>query len=530
MKRYGSMILFVITLVTSGVVSFSQEMSIIPKPAEIHFSEGEFIFGNQTSLIFSDAEKQTADYLQMRLKEGLGMVLAKGNFGDRKNSLVLSIDKAAGLGKEGYSLEIAENIVIKATEQQGLFYGVQSLLQLLPAEVFGDGGKYLTLIKLPAITILDRPRFQYRGFMLDISRHFFPKKDICKLIDMMAMHKLNVLHLHLTDDHGWRIEIKQYPKLTSIGATGDFSNSAGPEKYFLTQDEIREIVAFAAERHITVVPEIEMPGHSGAARKAYPEFFDGGNVYNPANPEVYTFIENIMNEVIALFPSPYVHFGGDEVSGSTNWPKMPDIQQFISREGLKTLNDVEGYFDRKIASLLIRKGKIPVGWEEVIDADVSKETVIQWWLGHLSPPVHLNKALDKGHKVIMSPNWYVYFDYAQVAGDPGAPWNGNINGPNSLELIYNWEPVPDTLSREKEALILGIEAPLWTEFIKTAGFRDYMTYPRMAALAEINWIPRGSKNLKQFHTSLQKQYMRYKAAGVKYRAPGWIGDVNYLIH
>jgi hexosaminidase len=180
--------------------------------------------------------------------------------------------------------------------------------------------------------------------------------------------------------------------------------------------------------------------------------------------------------------------------------------------------------------MLVRKGKKPIGWEEVINFDVNKKTVIQWWLGHLMPPQNLNRAIKNGNQVILSPNWYVYFDYAQAAGEPGAPWNGNINGPNSLELIYNWEPVPDTLTAEKEALVLGIEAPLWTEFIKTTQFRDYMMYPRMSALAEINWVPRGSKNSKQFHARMQKQYQRYRASGVNYRAPGWIGDVKLLIH
>jgi hexosaminidase len=237
-----------------------------------------------------------------------------------------------------------------------------------------------------------------------------------------------------------------------------------------------------------------------------------------------------MDEVIALFPAPFFHIGGDEVSGSTNWQEMPEVLKFMKENGFRAESELEGYFDRKVTDMLISKGKRPMGWEEVVNFDVNRKTVVQWWLGHLVPSKNLNKALANGHQVVMSPNWYVYLDYAQAPGEPGSPWNGNINGPNSLELIYNWEPVPDTLPAEKEALILGIEAPLWTQFIKSTSFRDFMMYPRMSAIAEINWIPRGSKNLKQFQSRMQKQYERYKVSGVNYRAPGWIGDVKYLIH
>lgn len=508
----------------------SQELSIIPKPVEMTIQQGNFFFSGKTCLKAGIGTAKTADFLVKRLKEGLGLTLNETNKGNCVNQLILEIKENQGVGKEGYTLVIDQNIIISAASETGLFYGVQSLLQLMPPEIYGAKTTVFDSLKLPRLSINDFPRFAYRGFMVDISRHFVSKTDLLKIIDMMAMHKLNVLHLHLTDDHGWRIEIKSFPKLTTVASTGDFSNPEGPEKYFLTQDEIREIVAYAALQHVMVVPELEMPGHSRAASKAYPEFFDGGSALNPANPETFKFLDKIIDEVTALFPAPYFHFGGDEVAGSTNWLAMPDVQQLMKSNALNSAAEVEGYFDRTVTEMLVRKGKNPIGWEEVINFDVNKKTVIQWWLGHMMPPQNLNKALRNGNQVILSPNWYVYFDYAQAAGEPGAPWNGNINGPNSLELIYNWEPVPDTLTAEKEALVLGIEAPLWTEFIKTTQFRDYMMYPRMSALAEINWVPRGSKNTKQFNVRMQKQYLRYRASGVNYRAPGWIGDVKLLIH
>ncbi len=533
MKRNIFFLIQLIAILFNSVALWSQDISIVPKPVEMSIHKGDFLFSDKIKLMTDNDSRRTAEYIQKRLRDGLGIVLNEKDPGDSSKCLILDINEKSGLGKEAYTLIIDDNITITASDQKGIFYGAQSLLQLMPPEVYSDQAGQATKMfsyKLPKLTINDQPRFGYRGLMVDISRHFATKKDLLKIIDMMAMHKLNVLHLHLTDDHGWRIEIKSYPKLTSVASTGDFSNPDGPEKYFLTQDEIREIVAFAASRQVMVIPEIEMPGHSGAARLAYPEFFDGSNAFNPANAETFTFLEKIIDEVLALFPAPYFHIGGDEVADATNWLNMPEIQKFMKTKNFKTAGEVEAYFDRKVTDMLVSKGKNPIGWEEVVNFDVNKKTVIQWWLGHLVPSKNLNKALDNGYKVVMSPNWYVYLDYAQAPGEPGAPWNGNINGPNSLELIYKWEPVPDTLIAEKEALFLGVEAPLWTEFIKSTSFRDYMLYPRMSALAEINWVPRGSKNLKEFQLRMKKQYQRYRSSGVNYRAPGWIGDVKYLIH
>jgi hexosaminidase len=530
MRRNFIILVQVVVTLFNFPALYAQDISIVPKPVEVSIQKGDFLFSDKTSLISDNKSRKTAELIQKRLKDGLGIVLKKRDSGDFMNQLILEINEKSGLATEAYKLVIDDNITIKASDEKGLFYGVQSLLQLMPAEVYVEQAIKMPSFTLPKLTIFDQPRFEYRGFMIDISRHFATKKDLMKIIDMMAMHKLNVIHLHLTDDHGWRIEIKSYPKLTSVGSTGDFSNPSGPSKYFLTQDKIREIIAFAELRHVMVIPEIEMPGHAGAASRAYPEFFDGGNAFNPANPETFTFIEKIMDEIIGLVPAPYFHFGGDEVSGSTNWLNMPDVVNLMKANSFKNASGIEAYFDRKVTDMLVSKGKRPIGWEEVVNLNVNNKTVIQWWLGHIVPSKDLNKALSNELNVIMSPNWYVYLDYAQAAGEPGAPWNGNINGPNTLELIYDWEPVPDTLTADKQTLVLGIEAPLWTEFIKSTSFRDYMIYPRMSALAEINWVPRGSKNLKQFNSRMQKQYLRYRASGVNYRTPAWIGDLKYLIH
>lgn len=385
MKCHLIFLLQFITTLFNFSALCSQDVSIVPKPVEVSIQKGDFLFSDKTSLIIDNKSRRTAEFIQKRLKDGLGMVLNKRDSGDFMNRLILEINEKSGLAKEAYKLVIDDNITINASDEKGLFYGVQSLLHLMPAEVYGEQAIKMPSFKLPKLTIFDQPRFEYRGFMVDISRIFATKKDLMKIIDMMAMHKLNVLHLHLTDDHGWRIEIISYPKLTSVASTGDFSNPNGPEKYFLTQDEIREIIEYAELRHVMVIPEIEMPGHAGAAGRAYPEFFDGSNAFNPANPETFIFVEKVMDEIIALFPSPYFHIGGDEVSGSTNWLNMPDVVNLIKTNGFKNANDVEAYFDRKVTDMLVSKGKRPIGWEEVVNLNVNKKTVIQWWLGHIVP-------------------------------------------------------------------------------------------------------------------------------------------------
>jgi hexosaminidase len=435
MKHYFIFLVPLVAALLNSPAICSQEISIVPEPVEISIQKGGFLFSEKTSLVIDDKSRRTAEFFQKRLSDGLGMVFNKGDSGEFVNRLILEINEKSWLAKEAYKLVIDDNITISASDEKGLFYGVQSLLQLMPPEVYGEQVIKMQSFTLPRLTIFDQPRFDYRGFMVDISRHFVSQKDLMKIIDMMAMHNLNVLHIHLTDDHGWRIDIKSYPRLTSVGATGDFSNPNGPEKYFLTQDEMREIIAFAELRHVMVIPKIEMPGHSGAAARAYPEFFDGGKAFNPANAETFTFVEKVMDEVIALFPSPYFHISGDEVSGSTNWLNMPDVVNLMKKNNYKNAAEVEAYFDRKVKDMLVLKGKLPTGWQEVVNLNVNKKTVIQWWLGHIVPSKDLNKALSNGLHVIMSPNWYVYLDYAQAAGEPGAPWNGNINGPIRWNLF-----------------------------------------------------------------------------------------------
>ena len=435
------------------------------------------------------------------------------------------------LGEEGYRLRVSDDRVdLAAGGPAGLFYGLQTLLQLLPPQVYErtPGSLRTETLAVPAVEIVDRPRFRWRGLMIDVSRHFFSKAQLIKTIDAMAMHKLNVLHLHLTDDPGWRLEIEGYPRLTEVGAIGDRTNPDGPERLYFSREDIREIVAHASRNHIMVVPEIDMPGHSMAAARSYPEFFDGHKTFNPAKEESYAFVRGVLTEVMELFPGGYLHFGGDEVR-EHRWAEMPEMRAFMESNGYKNFKEVEGHFDRFVADFIVGSGFTPIGWDEIVEFDVHPNTIVQWWL-HLRPETR-DSAIRKGHRVIISPTNYLYFDYPQGPGEPGAPWEGNDNGPNSFELIHQWEPVPDYYSPEEESQILGLQANLWTEFIRSNEYYEYMIFPRLSALAEIAWSPKGAKDLDDFKRRLAVQCQRYEALGLKYRVFGdWPSDFSYLTH
>ncbi len=515
-----------------------EELAVIPQPVSLTRSAGSFAIDGSTFIVAGSESIAGASYLARRLQNATGYTLPireQRSDDDLGAAITFRLDSppagASSLGEEGYRLSVAkEGIDISASRLSGLFYGVQTLLQLLPPEVYSKDARSLKTgeLTLPLVEIADRPRFAWRGLMIDVSRHFFSKEQIIKTIDAMAMHKLNVLHLHLTDDPGWRVEIERYPRLTTIGAIGDRTNPDGPERLYFSKDDIREIVAHASRRHIIVVPEIDMPGHAMAAARAYPEFFDGYKTFNPANQETYEFVKNVLSEVMDLFPSGYLHFGGDEVRDH-RWAEMRSIQTFMQEHGYTDLSEVEGHFDRFVADFIAEKGYTPIGWDEVVEFDVNPDTIVQWWL-HLRPEAR-DHAIRKGYRVIISPTNYLYFDYPNGPGEPGAPWEGNDNGPNSFELIHQWEPIPDGYSQEEESQVLGLQANLWTEFIKSNGYYEYMLFPRLSAMAEIAWSPKGAKDLDEFKRRLRVQCQRYEAMGLNYRVFGeWPSDFSYLTH
>lgn len=465
-------------------------------PTSLSERPGEFQINAATAIQADGEAAAVAAYLSQAI--GLKSPTA------RRAPIRLELVPATAVaGAEAYHLSVSpKEVRISASDPKGLFYGAQTFRQLIRQTSSGTS-------VVPAVEIRDAPRFRWRGLTIDVSRHFFGKAALVKIIDEMAAYKLNVLKLHLTDYQGWRLEIPAYPKLTEVGALVD-----GRPQYFTTAD-IREIVSYAADRHIMVVPEIEMPGHAGAAARAYPEYFDkDGGAFNPANPGTYDFVRGVLTEAARLFPAPYIHFGGDEV-GDETWKGMADVDRLKTEHGLKTTDEVEAYFGRKVVGIIEGLGKRPMAWDEQVDAHAPKSVVIQWW--RRDKPEVRDAAAANGYDVVMSPADQLYFDYPQGPGEPGAPWEGNKGGPQSISKMLAWEPVPDHFTPPQESHVLGIEAALWTEFIATERYLQFMTFPRLLALAEIAWRPKGARDEKEFNARLEPHVERLRAKGINAR-------------
>ena len=469
--------------------------ALIPMPSAVGFHEGAVPIGASTIVQGSGKAAATAAYLARALN------LRRGARGASR--IRLSLVPASSIANpEGYRLHAAgKEVLIEASDARGLFYGAQTLRQLM------------TNGSVPNVDINDAPRFRWRGLLIDEGRHFFGKPPLFKIIDEMAAYKLNVLKLHLTDYEGWRLEIPAYPKLTEVGALVD-----GKPQFFTAAD-IRDIVRYAAERHIMVVPEIEMPGHAGAAAKSYPEYFDkDGGAFNPANPKTYDFVRTVLTEVTRLFPAPYTDFAGDEV-GDETWKGMADVDRLKAEQGLKNTKDVQAYFGRKVVSIIESLGKRPMAWDEQVEAQAPKSVVIQWW--RRDRPDVLETAATKGYDLVISPADQLYFDYHQGEGEPGAPWEGNKGGPQSVTKILAWEPVPEGFTPEQAAHVLGIEACVWTEFIATERYLQFMTFPRLLALAEVAWRPKGPRDEAEFSKRLEPHIEALRAKGINARRGEW---------
>jgi hexosaminidase len=473
----------------------SANPALIPLPASVAWHAGSVPIAADTIVEGRGAAAPTAAFLV----QAMGLK----NTGRGASRIRLSLVSPAKIaGPEAYHLRASGNeVLIEASDPRGLFYGAQTLRQLV------------TNGAVPNVDISDAPRFRWRGLLIDLGRHFFGKPTLLKIIDEMAAYKLNVLKLHLTDYEGWRLEIPAYPKLTQVGSLVD-----GKPQY-LTIDDVRDIVRYAAERHIMVVPEIEMPGHAGAAARSYPEFFNkDASAFDPANPKTYDFIRGVLTEVARLFPAPYLDFAGDEV-GDEMWNGMADVDRLKAEQGLKTNQDVQGYFARKVVAIIESLGKRPMAWDEQVDAHAPKSVIIQWW--RRDRPDVLITAANEGHDLVISPADQLYFDYHQGPGEPGAPWEGNKGGPQSIEKMLDWEPVPDGFTSEQSAHVLGIEACVWTEFIETERYLQFMTFPRLLALAEIAWRPKGARDEKEFEDRLAPHVEALRARGINARRGEW---------
>lgn len=518
--------------------------SVIPQPVEMTALEGYFELNKKTRLVAetgNDEAERIAKMLADKFQTASGIALPVEQ-GDEsgKNAVFFTTKQSDNIdNKEGYSLSAGKKgVVIRASEPAGLFYGMQTLLQLLPPEIENPAQASDVQWIVPAVEIKDEPRFGWRGLHLDVARHMLPFEFVKKYIDYMAMHKLNTFHWHLTDDQGWRIEIKQYPKLTEVGAwrketlvghMRDRPHQYDGQKHggFFTQEEAREIVEYARERFITVVPEVDMPGHASSAIAAYPElgatnkpievvtnFGVHSNLYN-VEESTFTFLENVLSEIIEIFPSEYIHIGGDEAR-KDQWEASEKIQGQIRKLGLKDEHELQSYFITRIEKFVNSKGRKIIGWDEILEGGLAPNAAVMSWRGEEGGIA----AAKSGHYVVMTPNDHLYFDFYQGdrATEPLA-----IHGHTTVNEVYGYDPVPQTLSDEEAKYILGVQANLWTEYIKTPEYAEYMAFPRVSALAEIAWCETENKDWEDFKKRLSVQLQRYDMKDVNYSKVDW-GD------
>lgn len=528
-------ILLAAFIAVHSIRNFAAEtVPIIPAPMKVEARKGNFEL-IAASRIRADREfRNEAQLLAARLRPATGFPLKINSAAERSTGDILLLKSDAPLGAEGYELSVtSSNVVIRAPTAAGIFFGSQSLLQLLPPGIFSA---HVTNIdwQIPCVEIKDQPRFAWRGFMLDVSRHFFTKKEVEQVLDLMALYKMNTFHWHLVDDQGWRIQIKKYPKLTSIGAWRDgigFGlDPAASRAYdrrgryggYYTQKEIREVVAYAAARHITIVPEIEMPGHSSAALKAYPQFLcadvkidklptKGGvstGVYCAGNDATFTFLEKVLSEVAGLFPGKYIHIGGDEVVKS-NWMACADCQLRIRTEHLKDERELQSYFTRRIEKILNAHGKSLIGWSEIREGGLAPSAALMDWHGGGA------ESAASGHDVVMTPTKFCYFDHYQSTNRATEP--KAIGGFLPLQQVYQFDPVPQNLAPELQSHVLGAQANLWTEYIPNLRQVEYMMFPRLGALSEVDWSPGDARDWDDFKSRTALNEKRLDAMNVNYR-------------
>ena len=519
----------------------AQNLNIIPEPFHIAKGTGVFQFPKSIAINSPSSANELTDQIAKQLRVVTGKTVF---FSKNDPSITLDIIKDDVIGNEGYTLNInAKGIIISANTNAGLFYGWQTLQQIMPSAIYAKTLQTNVQWNVPFVSIIDKPRFGWRGMMLDVSRHFFSKADVKVFIDDMARYKYNRFHWHLTDDQGWRIEIKALPKLTSIGAwradrKGKWMNITTPainepKTYggFYTQEDIKEVVAYAKSKFIEVIPEIDVPGHSMAINTAYPElsttpnypfqvnagdeFMDWegmnghptamiDNSLDPSNEKVYEYLDKIMSEVAPLFPYEYIHMGGDE-NAKNNWEKSPNVQALMKREGLKDQVAVQSYFVRRMQKIINSKGKKMMGWDEILQCGLTGDAVVMSWQGTKGGI----EAAKQGHKVVMSPNDYNYIDYYQ--GEITA--EGRVYRGLRMKTTYGYEPVPEGIDPN---LILGNQANQWTEQLQTMRKVQYMTWPRGLAVAETSWSPAEKKNWNNFTKKVEAQFEKLDAADVVY--------------
>jgi len=540
-----------LSLCLVSFITFSQDtqtqIAIIPEPVKITKGSGVFTLPGNVIIEAPVQQElnQAISFLRQRLSVATGYpVTINSKSSSASIKLELNATADAVIGTEGYYLSVTpKNILIKANKPAGLFYGIQTLIQLFPKEIESAAVVKTVQWQVPCAEITDYPRFGWRGLMFDVSRHFFSKKDVEDYIDLMARYKFNLFHWHLTDDEGWRIEIKSYPNLTKKGAwsvakTGYFGTFSTPlpdeprtNGGFYTQEDIKEVVQYAKDRFVNILPEVDVPGHSLAAVASYPElsctpgaenyqvssgepFMDWShgappialkdNTLCPANEKVYVFLDKVMTEIAALFPFEYIHVGGDECP-KNYWEKSDAIKTLMQKEGLKTMQEVQSYFEKRLENIVESKGKKFMGWDEILEGGLAPNAAVMSWRGEKGGV----EASNMKHAVVMSPTTYAYIDYMQ--GDP--VMEPHVYATLRLNKAYQFEPIPDGADAK---YIKGGQANLWTEQVYNVRHLQYMTWPRAFATAESVWSPKENKNWDDFATRVEQHFKRFDIEEIKY--------------
>lgn len=542
MKR---LFLLAVLGITGWLPAAAQVSQLIPTPAQISYpaTKGSFTLNPKTQIIIHSIGHENAFFYlndQLRGKHGLAL-LSWMDTPIVKNAIHLNYARMDHGFPGAYTITVnKDGVYIEGDNATGVFYGVQTFLQLLPAEK-------LTTVSIPFMTITDYPRFRYRGFMLDAGRHFTPVQEVKKIIDQMARMKMNYFHWHLTDDQGWRIQIKKYPELTQKGAwrngtlIGRYPGKGNDNKQYggyYTQEQIHEIVEYAEKRYITIVPEIELPGHSSAAIAAFPWLscfpdqksalpasmssiaslnsngkivqeswgvFD--DVFCAGNDSTFTFLENVMTEVMQLFPGKYIHIGGDECPKS-NWKKCPRCQQRMKTEGLKNEEELQSYFIQRMEGYLNKRGRSIIGWDEILEGGLAQNAIVMSWRGEEGGI----EAARQKHEVVMTPGDYVYINRGQSLHEDSI----NIGGYLPLHRVYGYEPIPKELNATEAKYVLGAQANLWTEYINNPSLLEYMVFPRLSALSEVLWSPKNKRNWNHFASRLPSLFKRLDFYGFNY--------------
>ncbi|MDP6524879.1 MAG: family 20 glycosylhydrolase [Kiritimatiellia bacterium] len=538
MKRVVIVVFLVLCVVTVHAAP-----KLVPKPVKYEAAPGQFVLNADTRIVYGEVGQPQAELLALLLRPATGyplLVEKSGNSANERNAIVLSRTSDTNLHEEGYALRVSEERVeLAAKDGVGLAHAVQTLRQLLPPAVFSSS-KQSTTWAITGCTITDHPGFKWRGMMLDVSRYWYSKEFMLRYLDMMAMHKMNVLHWHIVDDAGWRVEIKKYPKLTEVGAF----RGTGESRYggFYTQEDVREIVRHATNRGITIVPEIEIPAHTLAAVVAYPylschgrelkmptRHFISKDLYCPGKATTWTFLEDVMTEINDLFPGTYIHIGGDEAS-YRNWEKCKDCQALMKKEGIEDTHALHGYMNLRIEKFLQGKGRQIIGWDEILKCGISEQAGVMIWRNKGAAV----KAAERGNLVVMALTGNCYFDTVESkhpSEPPGAGWIP----PVTLMKAYSWHPVLSTIKGDAVTNVGGGNGCVWSDqFLhqpnilpdrpgegtrRSEAYIEYLSLPRMAALSEVNWTPREQRDWDDFQERMKDTYVRYINAGYNFRLP-----------